>query len=688
MVNAQKGLLTFLESMADNPSLVHKSGLDNSEGIIYFAPILHGKLEFAQEVQRQFFTLRPEAIAVEFPKTLETPITRAVRRLPFLSVILYREQDGTYVYLPIEPTDGLVEAIRLGIEHQVPIFFVDRDTEGYPRYRDPMPDSYSITKIGYSTYCEMYRKIQENPHLFSTPGPSTSPSTSFRTGPGKISAEGEIEEREEVEESETSQQQVDQLREATMTYHLQWLRKKYTTVLFVCGLAHYGQVMNLLDTPQVQPIGRVKRYGVTIANLHENSSREIMSEVPFIAAEYERNRTSLKPLDRLQIQEDLLQKAREQHLINSKEEITPQQFFVLRKFARNYALVQHQLTPDFYQLVIATRGAVNDNYAYEVWDLGSTYPWQDKNPKFSTIELQGEDLYLNQKKIRFHRKFRTLRKRLVPVPVRTKKKEKRPGEWKETWEGKHICSHPPEDIVVEGYGRYIQKKTTKMLAEENHRTIPFMTSLMDGIDIRETIRNWHEKRLYVMENVPVRGKVGSVVIIFDEDDQGGKGARGQGGKLQDAPLQPCAPATCQESYPWKMTWLGEHQDESDMAFYATPAGEQVVGPGISRCLYGGFMLTYPPLRVYDIWKDHFFDKATTKSERLLLAAIDYSVEKLIAYVAAKPPRSWCYSFANKINKKVVYIPIGQFSAIMLKKIQVFHVLDGYDVRKYAKEYIW
>ena len=62
--------------------------------------------------------------------------------------------------------------------------------------------------------------------------------------------------------------------------------------------------------------------------------------------------------------------------------------------------------------------------------------------------------------------------------------------------------------------------------------------------------------------------------------------------------------------------------------------------------------------------------------------------KLIAYVAAKPPRSWCYAFAEKMNKKVVYVPVSQFSPVSLKKIQVFHVLDGPEVRQYAKEYIW
>ena len=63
-----------------------------------------------------------------------------------------------------------------------------------------------------------------------------------------------------------------------------------------------------------------------------------------------------------------------------------------------------------------------------------------------------------------------------------------------------------------------------------------------------------------------------------------------------------------------------------MAFYSTPAGQVMDGPGISRYQYGGgFMLTSPPMRVYDIWRDPFFDVARNKPERLLMAALDYEL---------------------------------------------------------------
>jgi hypothetical protein len=63
-----------------------------------------------------------------------------VQRLPYLSVVHYSESDGTLVYLPIEPTDGQVEAIRLALARGLDVLFVDLDTEGYPLDRTPMPD--------------------------------------------------------------------------------------------------------------------------------------------------------------------------------------------------------------------------------------------------------------------------------------------------------------------------------------------------------------------------------------------------------------------------------------------------------------------------------------------------------------------------------------------------------------------
>ncbi|MDZ7695631.1 MAG: hypothetical protein U5R49_01445 [Deltaproteobacteria bacterium] len=213
----------------------------------------------------------------------------------------------------------------------------------------------------------------------------------------------------------------------------------------------------------------------------------------------------------------------------------------------------------------------------------------------------------------------------------------------------------------------MKKKALEIRAEDHTRITPFTASMMDGLDIRETIRDWAaEGRVYVKEAQPLRGRVGSVVMIFDPDlpDEGGR-----------------------EAFPWCVTWLGEHEQESDMAFYSTPMGAVMDGPGISRCQYGGFMLSYPPLRVYDIWKDPFFRVARNKPEKLLMAALDYSLEKNVVYVSPEPPSGWCRSMAARLGKRIIYLPIGTFSPVTLKKIRQFHVLDGHPVRTYAHEYI-
>ena len=99
-------------------------------------------------------------------------------------------------------------------------------------------------------------------------------------------------------------------------------------------------------------------------------------------------------------------------------------------------------------------------------------------------------------------------------------------------------------------------------------------------------------------------------------------------------------------------------------------------------------MTLPPRRMYDVWADPDYDAARNKSERLLLAALDYSMQRLVVYVAAKPPRSIFRSIAAQLNRRILYVPIAALSPAKLKKLRVVHVLDSYERREQAKEYLW
>ncbi len=125
-----------------------------------------------------------------------------------------------------------------------------------------------------------------------------------------------------------------------------------------------------------------------------------------------------------------------------------------------------------------------------------------------------------------------------------------------------------------------------------------------------------------------------------------------------------------------------------MAFYATPPADNVVGPGICRCEYGGFVMSYPPRRMHDIWRDPDYAFARGKHEVLLLSALDYTREAHVVYVAPRPPRSIFRQIAARMGKKIVYLPLGSLSPVKLKAIRVLHVLYGHDKREIAKDYIW
>lgn len=656
-------------------------GLLEHDGILVL-PVLHHRLEYAELVRRAVRELAPDAVAVELPDTLDAQVRAAVARLPVISVLLYEDDAGHSVYLPVEPVDPLVEAIRSAGEIGVPAHLVDLDVDYPLRHTEAFPDAYAVGRIGATAYYEEYARA----------------------------AAGE------------SPDELDVRRERGMAHRVQRLRERHERVLLVCGMAHAARVIAALSEPQAAPMARTRRAGVGLFHLHPDSLPEVLTTFPLLSAVYERRRggwpaepstdelraprlsariehltvldggrvgltpsqpedpragldaavdwiarrcpqAADQPLDRQRAHLALLRRAAARYRQRTGDEVQPWQLRVLQRFSRNYAFIEGRLLPDLYQLLVAARGAVDENYCYELWEIGEHYPFQEQTAELPTIRVSAEQLLLGTRRIALRRRYPTTKRRLVGLPLRKRKRERHAGEWLEAADPSGLCSYPPEDLVVEDYGDYLRKKGVQIIGEEQSRTQPFTTSLLDGIDVRETVRNWHEGRIYVREERRVPGGVGSVVIVFDPDPEGAR-------------------------YPFEMTWLGEHGEESDMAFYSTPLLDHLVGPGISRCEYGGLLLSYPPMRLADPWSDPDYAFARGRTEVLLMAAIDYALDPHVVYVAAEPPRSALRTFAERRGRKIVYVPLGQLSPASLKRIRVFHVLWGRDKREFAKDYIW
>jgi hypothetical protein len=272
-----------------------------------------------------------------------------------------------------------------------------------------------------------------------------------------------------------------------------------------------------------------------------------------------------------------------------------------------------------------------------------------------------EELSRSARHLMFRRRIKT--RRHVLRLVRMRPKPDSPDDWKSANPGVFTCSHPPEDVRIEGFGGFLRKRARGIIASERARILPFTCSVADGIDVRETIRNMlRDGRLYVKEEHPIHGDIDALIVVFDEKDE-------------------------RKRYSFTLTWQGEHDQESDMALYSTPPGDRMVGPGIGRCEYGGFLMTYPPGRLFNVFEDAYFDEAESKAERLILAAIDYALGKWIVYVAPRPPQPRMVQRARRSGKQLMFIPIGQLSPQTLRQLRVFHVLDDKRVRGYAHLYV-
>lgn len=592
-------------------------------GNLRYFPVVPGKVEFAAAVRRELRKSRPQIVALELPVTLEKAYRKAVDRLPAMSVIFYSDpgQEDIAVYVPVEPADPFIEAIRTAREIDAQIVFLDPDAGERPHILASYPDTYALRSITLDQYVSSYRL---HPQIRS----------------------------EEIERHADG-----------IAWKLQGC-DPLASVFVVISLNLLDPVLDAMERPQSQPTSR-RREALQVLNPHPASLAEITTDYPRLQERYETFRAAIteeKSIDRLRTQLFVFREAEKLYEKNAGERVAHWQRRLLSRYARNLTVISQGLSASLFDLTVAARSIVDDNYAWEVWETGGAYRHQAETSDVPTAHISGDEVWLDTKRIRLRRRLPNEKRRLRPPGLKKRPKEKIPGEWASELNGESICSYPPEDLVIEGFGQFLKKKGKSILSEERSHTEPFTTSLLDGVDLRETIRNWYEGRIYVREARKVYGEVGSVVVIFDEDREG--------------------------KYEYMTTWLGEHQNESDMAFYSTFPFANLVGPGIGRGEYGGFLMSLPARRMHNVWFDPDYDFAENKPERLLLAGIDYSLQKFVVYVAAKPPRSVFRNIAARMGRTIIYIPIGQLSPVTLKKIRVVHVLDGHDKREMAKQYLW
>lgn len=660
--------------MDENPYIKFKN--------IYVIPTFHSRIQFAKLVRTALFKVFPDVIAVELPNNVRDEVIEAIERLPFLSLIGYADtlNPKKLNFIPIDPGDSIIESIRNGLEHNIPIEFIDLSVSEYLPPGFKLPDDYAINQVGlhkfYQQISEYFKKENKDEKV------------ELRN---KVNLEDFLKNQENID-NEYDYTEKDILREKYMAAHLLKMMPVYHRILLIIGMAHWDNVKYYLENPkEVQDVelDLIPHKYVKIYNIKGSDARFLLRELPYHTYKWMkfRNKFSKERLEGIETPEELydilnsydkieyirkiLIKAKYDYEEEFKEFVDLHKLKTLFQYTRNLSLAGQRLLPNLYQLLIASKNIVDDDYAWKVLKKATNYPYNDESDNYETIKMDLEGGYdPNGRYIKLRRHHPCRYGKEQEVPLKKKPEEKYPGEWRNEWEeGKDMTvSWPPEDILEEDYFAFIRKKTIKNLKNQRVKIEEFKSSLMDGIAIKETIRNWaFKKKIYVQNIQQIQGKIDTIVVIFDKDNRE------------------------VENYPYKLTWWAEHDRECDMAFYSTNPGDYVIGPGITHVEVGGLLSIFPAIflrPIFDSYMDYEYKDTKDKAERLLKAAIIYSKERYIAYVAGEPPRKYFYSLAGIKNRELVYIPIDNFSKESLKTIKHIHILAGKDKRKIAHNYIF
>ncbi|MBM84191.1 MAG: hypothetical protein CMJ78_26855 [Planctomycetaceae bacterium] len=610
---------------------------------IHVLPIIHGSGDFAIEVRRVMLGQEFDCLAVPLPPSFQHDVERAIDYLPTITAVLqqettnYRtddwspEQDSfddetVCSYVPVDPCQGVIAALRIAIQERMPRAFIDLETDSFQEISTILPDPYAVKKVNADKFAAAVL-----PALRRLP-------------------DGQP-----------------QARVIAMANRLRELEQQFESILLVCSVLEWPWIKEAYFDRTEQIVADDEVYETGIYGVDPITLIFMLGELPFVTGLYELARAELDEDDNLSVDavKAVMLAARDryqQELGNRARRITPKLLKTYFKYVRNLSLVEHRMTPDMYTQVVAAQQIFGDEYAIHLAETLRAYPYHREFGldmlRMGNDEAQLPDGTITGMKCRLPG---------VPGSWRSCQLKPRPAKidqdkWQSLWNPFRQCSWPEEDVAIEKFRTHVKDVALGILTSDFAQTEKFTTSIKDGLDIRETVRNWHTGEIYVRNFPPSMGTLDCVLMFFD------------------SPADP-------RDYPWRTTWMAEHHDESTLALFATSFHEELVGPGIGLATYGGALFLFPPRPIPDVWTDPRLDFCDTLEERLLAGGCIHSQEHHIAILSDSPPGAAWRRLAKTYGKKLIHVPLSRFSQATIQQLRLFHVLNGHEVRSYAAHFI-
>jgi hypothetical protein len=623
---------------------------------ILIFPVVHGSGDCALAVRRVMLAQAFDCVTVPLPPSFAPAVEQAIDKLPAPSIVVqralpeYRNQwtpeadaaddDGELApeasYVPIDPCQPVIAALRIAQGEHIARAFIDLETNRFQATSQNMPDPYALKQVAVERFAAAMLPV-------IPPLPAGQPTDRVRHMAARLR---ELETRYES------------ILCVTSVLDWPWLRAAY--------------VEELPTTASDAAVDEPENFAVDARTLIF-----LFGELPFITGLYERARAQLEDDENLSLDgvKELLVAARVTYRREFKKRarrISPHLLRQCLKYIRNLSLIDRRLTPDLYNIVIAAKQCAGDQYALHVAERAREYLETDVLAGESVAQppLPWATIKLGIGQARFpDGEIVAMINRLPGQPVQwrscqlVRRPERQDLErWQQRWNPYTHCSWPPEDEQIESFRAHVFDRAQAIMGQDLARTEKFTTSIMDGIDIRDTLWHWYDNQIYVKVLPPARGFLDCAVMLFD------------------TPADP-------RDYPWRTTWFAEHEAESTLAFYATDYRQEMVGPGIAVATYGGALFLYPPRFIPEIWQDPSLDFTTTLEERLLAAACKHARSTQIVLLSSLPPGPGWRRLARQYRKHLVHVPLGQFSDSTIQQLRIAHVLNGHEVRSFAAHFI-
>lgn len=599
---------------------------------ITLVPILHGKAAFSTHVRNLCNAGKFDCIAIDIQQCFGAALHECVHELPLISaaVALHPGHDDAPVYyIPADPCDAAIEAIRQAQQKRIPCIPIGYPELYAPPPLPPLPDAYAITTMGFEEYCALCM------HGLSVL------KTDART-------------------EKTAQYAASRLRE---------LELRYSSIL---ALVHFRRV-----TAVVSHFAKEHSYNLSFSITKEYSIEKFpinpdhlyfaLGELPFVTGLHEKERMDLfaGPVAVLDTIKDLFCHTRDHYFDRTEDamELSPVRIQTALTFLRNLTLMENRFIPSLFDIIAAAKGIGGNAFAVRILKSAKYYPFLPlgQEARFLSVGIDRilrPGLHMADHAVNLFRdtavEWKTISIKPDPSDMRRKK-------YRYLWNPLGMCSHVPEDRYIENFNTHVRSKSLRILCEDSVKTEKFMTSVRDGIDIRETLCNWYTGDIYVREIPPSRGAVDTVVIIFDDSRD--------------------------DRYPQQTTWYAEHDEESTLTFYSTDPFDDIIGPGIARCTYGGLSLLFPPRHIPNVFDLPETAAMKKSSYKLAYGALLFTNERSIAYVADAKPDVFLRQLASKMRKHIIWIPLGSFSSETIRKLRTFHILNGKQVRSWASRFI-